>query len=180
MKSYYWKPYLYPVLVVFIITLIFSVLIFYNQIFYNQTVSSEIVPEQKPNLINTTAKIGEDSYELYIVNSSEDMQKGLARFDRIEKNQGMLFIFDEPGRYTFFMKDMKFDIDIIFLDEMGKVINIFQNVKKESYRGPFDYEAYKPYEPAKFVVELVAGEVNQNKLKVGDRINFSIPSEMLK
>lgn len=169
------KIYLYPVLVIFVITFIFASLFIYNQ-----TLSSEVIYKDKPSLKTTSATIGEESYDLYIVESSEDMKRGLARFDRIEKNQGMLFIFDQPGRYTFFMKDMKFDIDIIFLDEMGKVITIHQNVKKESYKGPFDYEEYKPYEPAKFVVELVAGEVAKNKIKTGDKVNFSIPTEMLK
>ncbi len=148
--------------------------------------SSNNIKEEVPINVNedlqptAPAEIGQNEYRLYVVNSFEDMQKGLARFDRIERNQGMLFIFETPGRYSFFMKDMKFDIDIIFLNETSQVISIFQNVKKDSYRGPFDYEAYKPDSPAKFVIELNAGEVLQNKLKIGDKVNFSIPTEMLK
>jgi len=148
--------------------------------------NSNNIKEEVPIIVNedlqptTPAKIGQNDYRLYVVNSFEDMQKGLARFDRIEKDQGMLFIFETPGRYSFFMKDMKFDIDIIFLNETSQVINIFQNVKKDSYKGPFDYESYKPDSPAKFVIELNAGEVLQNKLKIGDKVNFSIPTEMLK
>jgi len=164
------------ILLFLVIGFTFALLIFNNKIITEDVASNDNLR----SLSKTYAKIGESNYELYVVDTFKDMQKGLARFDRIEKDQGMLFIFETPGRYSFFMKDMKFDIDIIFLNETAKVISIFENVKKDSYRTPNDYESYKPNEPAKYVIELNAGEIMKNRIKIGDRVNFSIPSKMLK
>jgi len=116
--------------------------------------------------------VGNKNYNLYIAKNYQDITKGLARFDSIRENEGMLFIFDNPGNYTFFMKDMKFNIDIIFIDVDFKVIKIFQNVKKETYRSANDFDAFKSDKPAKYVIELNQGEVAKNGLKLGDKINI--------
>lgn len=131
-----------------------------------------VVKDIPNNTATINLKVGEKNYLVEVAKTSQEREKGLAKFDSIENNQGMLFIFDTPGTYSIWMKDMKFNIDIIFLDENKKVINIFPNVKFESYKSPFDYEEFKPDFPAKYVIELKEGEVKENGVKVGDRLNF--------
>jgi uncharacterized membrane protein (UPF0127 family) len=116
--------------------------------------------------------VGKKDYNLFIAKTYNEVTNGLAKFDKINENEGMLFIFDTPGNYTFFMKDMKFNLDIIFIDETFKVVQINQNVKKETYRSPRDFEAIKPDAPIKYVIELNEGEVSKNKLKVGEYVNI--------
>ena len=72
-------------------------------------------------------KINNKNYILDIARTDEEKNKGLAKFDSIKDNEGMIFIFEVPGRYSFFMKDMKFNIDIIFLDENHKK-NLYNNL----------------------------------------------------
>lgn len=117
-------------------------------------------------------KIGEKNYQLEVAKTSEQLQKGLAKFDKIENNQGMLFIFDTPGRWSIWMKDMKFNIDIIFLDENKKVVTIFENVKFETHQNVYQYRKYQPDYDSKYVIELKEGEIKNNKIKLGDTINF--------
>jgi len=117
-------------------------------------------------------KIGEKEYKLEVVTTSEDLRKGLSKFENIEEYQGMLFIFDTPGRWSIWMKDMKFNIDIIFLNEKKEVVTLFKNVKFENHKNVFEYRQYIPDYDSKYVIELKEGELEKNKIKIGDIITF--------
>lgn len=65
----------------------------------------------------------------------------------------MMFIFDKPDYYGFWMKDMFYPIDIVFLDSDMKVISYIDNVDPASYP-----ETFYPEEPAKYVIEMNSGE----------------------
>jgi len=163
------SPLFFALIIFIYLTIIFSnFFLQFNYLSGYKLKENNIVSED-----TSEVEVGNKKYNLYIAKTYQDMTKGLARFDSIKDNEGMLFIFDTPGNYTFFMKDMKFNIDIIFIDIDFKVIKIYQNVKKDSYKSPKDYEAYKTYEPAKYVIELNEGEVLKNDLKLGDFISLS-------
>lgn len=153
------KKILAPFLIIF-----FSIIIGYFGHFFILSVSNG---REKLDI-----KIGEKNYQLEVAKTSEQLQKGLAKFDKIENNQGMLFIFDTPGRWSIWMKDMKFNIDIIFLDENKKVVTIFENVKFETHQNVYQYRKYQPDYDSKYVIELKEGEIKNNKIKLGDTINF--------
>jgi uncharacterized membrane protein (UPF0127 family) len=55
--------------------------------------------------------------------------KGLSIKDHLNENEGMLFVYKEPVRYPFWMKDMKFPIDIIWLDNRSIVIHVEHNLE---------------------------------------------------
>ena len=118
--------------------------------------------------------INQKEYLLNIAKTDEERSRGLAKFDTIKENEGMLFIFDVPGRYSFYMKDMKFNIDIIFLDQNKKVVDLYKNVKFQDYKNPYDYETYKPNFNSKYTIELKEGEIEKNGVKLGDYIDFTI------
>ena len=61
--------------------------------------------------------------------TSELMAKGLAVKNQLKENEAMLFIFKESAKHSFWMKDMKFPINIIWLDSDGKVVHIEQNLQ---------------------------------------------------
>ncbi len=117
-------------------------------------------------------QIGNKNYQLELVKTSEDLRKGLSKFENIKDNQGMLFVFDKPGRWSLWMKDMKFNIDIIFLNEKKEVVTLFRNVKFENHENVFQYRQYLPDYDSKYVIEIKEGEINNNKIKIGDKINF--------
>ncbi len=117
-------------------------------------------------------QIGNKNYQLELVKTSEDLRKGLSKFENIKDNQGMLFVFDKPGRWSIWMKDMKFNIDIIFLNENKEVVTLFRNVKFENHENVFQYRQYLPDYDSKYVIEIKEGELNNNKIKIGDKINF--------
>ncbi len=81
----------------------------------------------------------------------------------------MLFVFDKPDIYSFWMKDMLFPIDMIWISEDGKVVYIERDARPESYPNSFIPDA-----PAKYVLEVNAGFSEKNNLKVGDKVEINL------
>ena len=72
------------------------------------------------------AKVTVKDFELNadVAITSELISKGLAVKNQLKENEAMLFIFEESAKHSFWMKDMKFPIDIIWLDSASKVVHI--------------------------------------------------------
>jgi len=94
---------------------------------------------------------------------------GLGKRSHLKKNWGMLFVFDKLDTHNFWMKDMNFALDIIWLDN-HRIVHIIENVKPlNSIESP---PILKPLVPANFVLEIAAGRANQLNLKKGDSISY--------
>ncbi|UCE43253.1 MAG: DUF192 domain-containing protein [Candidatus Aminicenantes bacterium] len=88
-------------------------------------------------------------------------------------DQGMLFIFDEEGFHSFWMKNMIISLDFIWLDKEKRIVHFEQDVlpcKQEPC------PTYTSKVPALFVLELIAGSVEKRKLKMFDRLDFILPN----
>lgn len=71
-------------------------------------------------------------------------------------DQGMLFIYEEPGNYSFWMHNMKFALDIVWFDDKGNAVRIEQNVPPCTTE-PEYCEVYDPGVDALYVFEATAG-----------------------
>lgn len=116
---------------------------------------------------DTEIKIGQATLSAEITKTDAARQKGLGGRRCLADNQAMLFQFDQPGRYSFWTKDMKFPIDIIWLSADKKVVYVKSNVSPKSYPQSFVNE-----QPAQYVIEMKAGQANQLHLNSGTSINF--------
>lgn len=116
-----------------------------------------------------TANINSQQIDLLIANNDELRIQGLSGRESLEENQGMLFIFEEKGEYGFWMRDMLFPIDIIFLED-NKVVNIHENAAPSD--NPNDLEVYYPTKPINQVLELNAGKAQEMGIKAGTEITL--------
>jgi hypothetical protein len=98
----------------------------------------------------------------------EAQAEGLSSRGTLDKNEGMLFVFPQPGRYPFWMKDMNFPLDIIWIGEDLKVVYIQKNALPESYP-----ESFTPEKNAKYVLEVSEAFADKNNLKEGDSVLFT-------
>lgn len=98
--------------------------------------------------------------------------QGLMFRRHLDYNRGMLFIFENEGRYSFWMKNTFIPLDIIWLNKDKEVVFIEENAQpcKENFLCP----TIRPKAEAKYVLELNAGVVNDIGLEVGDRVSFYI------
>jgi uncharacterized membrane protein (UPF0127 family) len=112
-------------------------------------------------------KIGQNYYHLEIADTSEKQRKGLSGRDFLAENQGMLFKFIYPSRYIFTTKEMKFPIDIIWLLD-NKIVDLTPDAGLEQNENT----EYFPRLPVNRVIEVNAGVISKESLKIGDMIFF--------
>lgn len=98
------------------------------------------------------------------------IQKGLSGQDGLAENQGMLFVFSKPDIYEFWMKDMKFPLDIIWINN-GQIVEIWQNAPLPQGK---EIPHYRPKNPANYVLEVKAGTAKKYGWQVDDKIELRI------
>jgi len=103
-----------------------------------------------------------------VADTDEERGKGLSDREMLKEGWGMLFVFERPGRYSFWMYRMHFPLDIIWLDSDGYVVYVVEDAPPCSMDGPC--RTYDPTSEAKYVLEVNAGWVERVGLKIGDRM----------
>ncbi len=112
-------------------------------------------------------EIGGQVLNIDLALTSEIQERGLSGRTELKENEGMLFVFPQPGQYAFWMKDMNFPLDIIWIGEDLKVVYIQKNALPESYP-----ESFSPGKNAKYVLEVSTNFADKNNLKEGDSVSF--------
>lgn len=103
-----------------------------------------------------------------------DRKKGLSKRDLLPLTEGMLFVFEKSGLWGFWMKDMKFAIDIIWIDENKKIVDISRNLPPEPDKKDRELTVYKSNAQVMYVLEINAGLADFNSLAIGDTVNFTL------
>ncbi len=112
-----------------------------------------------------TLRVGDQSIILEMADTEEKRVQGLSGRPSLESNRGMLFVFDEVGSYGFWMKDMHFAIDIVWISADLRVAGVSKNAQPESYPNIF----YSPT-PIKYVLELNSGESEKLGIDTGSEL----------
>ncbi len=108
--------------------------------------------------------------EAEIVNSEAQKKRGLMYRESLAWESGMLFIFDVPARYSFWMNNMRMPLDIIWIDSDKNIIDITQSALP--CKGQQGCENIIPVSEVKYVLEVNAGFSNKNKIRIGDKVEF--------
>lgn len=102
-----------------------------------------------------------------VVSTPEARAKGLGGRSGLAADEGMLFVFETDAKYRFWMKDMLFSIDMLWLSETGEVVDMRESVSPATYP-----EVFTPNAPARYVLELPAGFAEAYSVKVGDIVRL--------
>jgi uncharacterized membrane protein (UPF0127 family) len=98
-----------------------------------------------------------------------ERQLGLMFRDKLDPDQGMLLVFEQEGYYSIWMKNMKIPLDILWLDKDKRIVHIERSVppcKEEPC------PSYRSEIPSMYVLEVKSGEVERNKIKLYNRLDF--------
>jgi uncharacterized protein len=107
-----------------------------------------------------------------IAATDEQMTRGLSVKDSLDENEAMLFVFDWEAEHTFHMKNMKFPIDIIWIDADKTVVHIEHNLQPCSF-GLF-CPTYKPNDDSRYALETVAGFAERHDVVEGTMVEFEL------
>ncbi len=130
--------------------------------------------EQKMVYDKGVINIGSNSFFVEIADDELTRAKGLSDRKTIFSNQGMLFVFEQSGIYGFWMKDMLFDIDIIWIDQNFVINHIEKNISPDTYPKLFYSNTESMY-----VLELLSGSVDKFNIKIGDKVILEKNNEVL-
>lgn len=109
--------------------------------------------------------------EVEVVQKSEELRRGLQFRESLPQEAGMLFIFPETSRRSFWMKDTLIPLDMIWLDYARRIVHIAPNVPPcKADPCPL----YTPDEDAMYVLEVNAGQAEQLGFKVGGAVEFKL------
>jgi hypothetical protein len=114
-----------------------------------------------------TLHAGSQTYTLEIARTEQEHDKGLSGRQSLPKNRGMLFVFSREEQQCFWMKHMKFPLDIVWTDAHRKVVFLARNVSPDSYP-----RTYCSGTPAAYVIELNGGEADRAGIHKGQVLNF--------
>ena len=136
--------------------------------------------EQKVNVtvtpstssINVSSKItavqfADTNIPVTLASTVAEQQRGLSGRTSLGANEGMLFVFPVADTYGFWMKEMKFSLDIIWIDENGVVTYIARDLQPNSFP-----QVFNPDQKSLYVLEVNAGFAASHAIKVGDQATF--------
>ena len=111
--------------------------------------------------------LGGKNFIVEVADTNFLLEKGLSGHIPLYDNGGMLFIFKTPEKYGFWMKDMNFPIDIIWIDKDSKIVYIEKFVLPSTYP-----KVFYPETDSLYVLEINAGHSEDLGLKIGDNVKF--------
>ena len=128
-----------------------------------------LVACQKANDPTTSAvEINGQWYPVEVARTAAERTRGLSKRDNLPADTGMLFIFDRPVSANFWMKDMRFALDLLWIADLT-VVGITTDVPVPTSTVLLEYLAPQP---VTHVLEFNAGWAAKNKITAGDEVTF--------
>lgn len=115
-----------------------------------------------------------DNFKVFvdIALTDKQQQDGLSVKNFMNETEGMLFFLGEPAKASFWMKNMHFPIDIIWLDENFTIVHIEKTLSPCT--STFYCPSYTPLKESLYVLETIAGFSNKHNIKIGEKIDFHL------
>jgi uncharacterized membrane protein (UPF0127 family) len=134
--------------------------------FWHPTIAT---PARSDNQLSfgKTILVGEKAIHVAVASNVIDRSQGLSGTDALPPDEGMLFIFNEETVQTFWMKDMNYPLDIIWIGADKKVAGASENLDPSTYP-----ETFSSNVPVQYVLEVPAGFVKMNKIVTGTVVSF--------
>ena len=120
------------------------------------------------NPVDPTITIKGHRWQIEVADELVEQERGLSGRLRLPPDNGMLFIYSQPAKYGFWMKDMKFALDLIWIKN-NQIISINEKITPETYPAFF----YAP-EAVDMVLEINAGDVEKFNIKAGDYVKIKL------
>ncbi len=121
---------------------------------------------------DSSVVFGDGRLFLELATSTSTRERGLGLRDPLASDAAMLFVFPKDGSYAFWMKDMRFPIDIFWLNADARVVHIESSIAPSTYPAAFQSPT-----PARYVLETNAGYAEHHHIQIGTTLELkNIPT----
>ncbi len=161
------------VLYLFLVVLIVAGVLFAPRLATSpENTVEDVVEKENPSFVLPEGNIsevliGNTVFSVGVADTLGSRSKGLSDRESLGANEGLLFVFEKPGVYSFWMKDMLFSIDIVWISEAGQIIYIEEGATPESFP-----ESFGPQVESLYVLEVNKGTFEKEGIVVGDFVSF--------
>lgn len=153
-----------------LIAIVAAILYVYR--YYGEEIITHFFGEQQSTMYVESTPI-----KVSIADEPEERTRGLSGVESLREFEGMLFVFPEEDYYGMWMKDMRFPLDILWINNDMRIVHIEENVKPETYPDSFTSD-----EPARFVLEVNAFFARNANVVEGDEVSLppsAIPRDLI-
>ncbi len=126
------------------------------------TVLHKPAPVKYQEVTAHTIRVGEYVLPIELADTAEEREQGFSGREKPLSGHGILFAFERPGAYGFWMKDMRFTLDIIWIDADWQVVGVTRGAAPESFP-----QLFYPETLVKYVLELPTGDADLFNIDVG-------------
>jgi uncharacterized membrane protein (UPF0127 family) len=119
-----------------------------------------------PRVVVETAAGGRHAVGVELARTDAERARGLMHRASLPEDRGMLFLFDETDEHAFWMKNTLLPLDMIFVDEEGRIVGIVERAT------PRTTTARTVGVPSRFVLEVNGGWARAHGVATGDRVRF--------
>jgi uncharacterized protein len=141
-----------------------------QSIIVQPTQSNPTDPYSSQNSTSPSVTVSNTLIPVEVAREYTAIQKGLSGRPYLDQNSGMLFVFPKASIYSFWMPDMNFPIDILWINN-GRVVDTDENMT--NVFDPANPRYYRPSSPAQFVLEINAGFIRRNNIRIGDPVTLN-------
>ncbi len=117
-------------------------------------------------IIDTTG-IVKKKLEIEIAETSYETQTGLMYRSKMQENRGMLFIFNNERMHSFYMKNTRIPLDILYINKDFEIVSVVENAT------PYDETSLPSQFPVMYVLEVNGGMKDKWGIELGDKISFT-------
>lgn len=139
----------------------------------NVSAAAEI-KEQPQKLFSTQAILAGHKIEVMLARSTDEKTRGLMFYTALADNQGMLFVYESPRVMSFWMKNTRIPLDLVFFSENLEITEWIEGMRPGYGEPEFSLPRYVANSPAQYALELSAGSVVRLGLKPGDRLEIPL------
>ncbi|MDE2843746.1 MAG: DUF192 domain-containing protein [Chloroflexota bacterium] len=131
------------------------------------------VAEPTPEELLPLVAIGEASWPVELAVTPEERSQGLSGREVLPEGSGMLFVFEGDQHLSFWMRDMNFPLDMVWIDSACYVVDLTRDAPiPEPGQSLSDLPRFSPSQPARFVLEINAGEFEGMDASIGEAVRF--------
>jgi uncharacterized membrane protein (UPF0127 family) len=117
------------------------------------------------------------NFKVELAITQDQRTQGLSGRTELAPGAGMLFVFDEEGRYSFWMKEMRFPLDLVWIGARCTVVDITHKAPppapgQSAIGGVTELPLYTPVAPARYVLEVNGGEIEAAGVRMDNRVEF--------